>query len=351
MPILIGMNFNSQLACLARQYRGKTQKALAAETGLSQGLLSKLEKGNISPSPEASNALIAALGFPVSFFYQPDKVYGLPLSVHPMFRKGSSLGAKKLEGIMAAINIRLIHIRRFLTAHTQVSAPQYPLPSLNTCTPAQAAARLRALWRIPSGPLLGLTQYVEQLGCLVIKCAFHNAPIDGVTLRLPDLPPCIFLNENTPADRLRFTLAHELGHVVLHSAPCAEMEQQANDFAAALLMPADQIKPVLMQHQRLNLYRLAALKPDWRVSIAALLVRAQTLEVISANQAKYLWQQMSAAGLRKREPPELDFAQEPTFSFEALVKRYLSGYTDDWARLSEALCMYEAEVRGLYGGV
>jgi Zn-dependent peptidase ImmA (M78 family) len=85
-------------------------------------------------------------------------------------------------------------------------------------------------------------------------------------------------NVEQPADRMRFTLAHELGHLVMHhDQPTQSMEQEANEFASAFLMPARDIRPHFARRVDLRLF--AELKPVWRVSMASLLMRARSLGI------------------------------------------------------------------------
>jgi Zn-dependent peptidase ImmA (M78 family) len=120
-----------------------------------------------------------------------------------------------------------------------------------------------------------------------------------------------------PTDRLRFTLAHELGHLVLHSIPRADMEAEADRFAAELLMPEADIR----QHLRfLTVQALVLLKKIWRVSMGALLKRAQDLQTISARSAKGLWMYFSRNGWRRREPVGYDLDPESPALLQGLIR-------------------------------
>ncbi len=102
------------------------------------------------------------------------------------------------------------------------------------------------------------------------------------------------------------------------------MEQQANDFASCLLMPARDIRPYFAQ-RRIDLRLFAELKPVWRVSMASLLMRARSLSLLAYNQERYLWQQFSIAKIRLSEPPELNIDPEtgtvPSDLIEAHVEK------------------------------
>ncbi|MFX5225882.1 ImmA/IrrE family metallo-endopeptidase, partial [Acinetobacter baumannii] len=97
--------------------------------------------------------------------------------------------------------------------------------------------------------------------------------VSGVTIKVPGLNPCIFIDKNMPSDRQRFTLAHELGHAIMHKLPSENMEDEANRFASALLMPSKDIRPYLTG--KITLEKLATLKLVWKVSMNALLKTAE----------------------------------------------------------------------------
>jgi Zn-dependent peptidase ImmA (M78 family) len=107
------------------------------------------------------------------------------------------------------------------------------------------------------------------------------------------------VNSAIPADRLRFTLAHELGHIFMHRVLTDDMEKEADRFAAEFLMPERDIRSDLTN---LSLPRLATLKQYWRVSMAALLYRAAEIGTISPRTKQYLWFQMGKNHFRTHEP-------------------------------------------------
>jgi Zn-dependent peptidase ImmA (M78 family) len=155
------------------------------------------------------------------------------------------------------------------------------------------------------------------------------------------------LNVEQPADRLRFTLAHEIGHLVMHRFPGPEMELQANEFASTFLMPRNDIVP-LLRGGKLDLRRLAALKPEWRVSMQALLYRAQSLNLIEKQQATWLWRKISMDRIKLREPSQLDFEPEKPAVITRMVRLHLDtfGYTVD--QLAELLHIHEKQLAEFY---
>lgn len=343
--------FNHELLLLARQYRGMSQADVAQEAGLDQGHYSRIERGLLNGAPSSSTVglLGKALRFPEAFFYQDDELSGLPLSVHDVsWRKRASVLASDVKRLHAELNLRIMHLRRLLTA-VELS-PELSLPRIDADEAGGAdkvAALIRRAWMVPDGPIKNLTALCERAGILVIVCDFIEN-VDGVTMRLRDVPPIIFLNRKAPADRMRHSLAHELGHLIMHSIPTEDMEAEADTFAGELLAPATQLRSDIIGG-RVTLERLVQLKQYWRVSVASLLYRAGASGLISGNQSSYLWRQLSARGWRKTEPIETQFPYEPTRLFEhvlALHKEQLGYSLEDF---SELLKLVPEEVSNMYG--
>jgi Zn-dependent peptidase ImmA (M78 family) len=285
---------------------------------------------------------------PLSFFYQPDQIIGAPVSVHPMWRRKQDVTAREMDGIVAEINIRVMHIRRMLDAVEYT--PQSTIPRLEPEEYGgdieRLAAIVRAHWLLPNGPLQNLTAAIESAGAVVIHSSLGGSTVSGVTISVPGLLPIVVVNNEQPADRMRFTLAHEIGHLVMHRFPHPEMEKQANDFASALLMPAADIKGALSG--RLDLRRLAALKPEWRVSMQALLYRAQSLRLIEKAQATWLWRQLSAMRMRLREPAGLDFEPERPGVLARMIRLHLDTFGYTLAELAKLFHLYETQLERYY---
>lgn len=331
---------------VGRQARGLSQTQLAAVSGITQGAISKFENGLIEPGSEAVEKIAQALHFPVSFFYEQDRIFGLPVSMQ--YRKKASVGQRSIEQLEAEINLRIMHLRRLLSSVD--FDPELPLPKLDIDEfggdPAAVADMVRRMWLVPSGPVRNLTQIVERAGCVVFQCNFQSIGVDGLTLQPRGLPTCIFLNSAMPGDRQRFTLAHEIGHVIMHQVPTVDMETEADQFAAALLMPARDISPQLAGG--VTLPRLASLKPVWRVSMGALLMRAKTVGIVSDSQASYLWRQFSKAGYRTKEPIEVAVAAESPQVLSDILRTHLSDLGYSLGELASALHVFEDDLLAMH---
>jgi Zn-dependent peptidase ImmA (M78 family)/DNA-binding XRE family transcriptional regulator len=335
-----------QLIILARESRGFSQSALAYQLAISQGTLSKIENGQASASDELIQKLSKFLNYPLGFFSQHYTFRNLPIS---FYRKRVSTKAAIVHAIRARINILRLHVLSLLKS---VDIPECRVPFVDLAeyggSPERVAQELRVRWHLPRGPIENLTRTLEDAGVIIIRCDFGTRQVDAVSFYEPmdDLPPMIFVSETIPGDRLRFSLAHETAHLILHShlpLPGEGIEDEADRFASELLMPATDIRNFLT---RPTLTKLATLKPYWGVAIQALLMRAGQLGQITERQRRYLWMQVSGAGYRTQEPLPIP-VEEPTLISE-LIQTHLEELGYDDTALSKLLHLELAEFRSQY---
>lgn len=341
-------HFRTELLGLRRRMLGLSQTELAKSAGISQGTLSKMEQGLKEVSANHIEMLAQALNCPASFFFQSEREYGPPLSMHDaMFRKGA-VSVKAVDKVIAELNTRIAHARTLLNSSDL--EPELPLPFYEAedykYDFERIALNVRRAWLMPRGPIRNLTDYMERAGILIVKCDMSGARIDGVSYQISGLPPIVFLNDDIPADRERFTLAHELGHLVMHKFPTENMEKEANSFAAAFLMPEGDIAPDL---KNLTLEKAAALKPYWKVSIGSLLYKAKTLQSVEDSQMQYMWRKRSTLGWNTKEPESLNFPNEQPTLLDALLRNMQDDLEYSLEDLAAAMHLHLAEVTQLYG--
>lgn len=334
---------NHEMVVLAREYRNLTQEELARLVKVSQGSISKIE-GNIASdtSDDLVKRIASVLNFPVEFFHQPGERLGFGSSSF-YYRKRAVMTAADRKRISGVVNLLRILVKKLLNSVELEPSRKLPFFRLDDFgdSPEHIARALRSAWSLPEGPIKNVTALVESAGVVVVPCDFGTTAMDATSLRLADMPPLIFISKSIPGDRWRFTLAHELGHLVMHDLPRETMEEEADQFAAEFLMPENEMKAQFSRYARIRIQDLANLKPYWKVSMAALLVRAGTTGNLTTAQSKGLWMQMSKAGYRMKEPQPLPV--EKAENFEGLFQYYLKelGYSvDEIARL---ILMYPEE--------
>lgn len=343
--------FNHHMLTLGRESRGLTQAELAASVPFGQGTLSKYETGVLSPPIEAAEELGRALGYPVPFFYQPGSPYGFP-PFH--YRKRKKLSKKALGKIIAEMNIKRMHVHKLSISYSantnrfipEIDMDEFQGRSKKNVEIEDVARTIREAWMLPAGPIPNMVELLEENGGIVIPCDFGSDLIDAISQRIDGLPVLFFVNTSAPADRVRHTLAHELGHMVLHTTGFKdddEMEREADEFAGAFLLPYDEIRVHL---RKFDLRHLANMKSYWKVSMASIAVRASRLNLVSQYQTKRFFMEMSMLGYRKREPNEPP--PEAPKMLRAMVDfhRRSLGYSDD--EMADLLCLTTAEFRQAY---
>lgn len=338
------MNFNADMLKLARDARELTQADLAKAADVTQALVSKIENGLIAqPSDDVVEKLARAVNRPSSFFYQQERLVGFP---HFHYRKRARLGTKALARIAAIINIRRQHILKLLRSYEH--AAEKPIPQIDLdetgLTPEKVAERLREYWMLPRGPVQNLVELIEAAGGIVILCRFNTNLLDGISFRGEGLPPMFFMNRDVPGERFRFSLAHELGHMVLHATPGDDerMEHEAHRFAAGFLMPAAEIRPYLTAPK---LSALARVKAFWKVSIKALIKRTHDLKLITDNQHRWLHVQYSKA-FKAGEPVPIPLEQPSRL--RTMVEYHLTNLGYSVAELAGLLSIHTQDLERAY---
>lgn len=292
-------DIDPQLVLVARTRLGMSQTKLAKSLRRSQAYVSKLEAGLVTPDEETLVALAVALDVPVRYFEVKAQIYPQTLSFH----RSKKTTQAELGRLWAEMNMIRIMLHRLL-ASVELEA-QNELPTLEldeVGTPMDAARYVRSALGLAPGPVRNLVQVVERAGVYVCGYDFRTSVVDGVShVASGGLPPLVFLNTKAPTDRMRWSLAHELGHLVLHRYPTPTMEEEADRFASEFLMPALDIKPLL--RRRLDLGVVGTLKQVWGCSMQSIYRRAKDLETISPRQYKRAM--ISMAPMRKNEPHTL----------------------------------------------
>jgi Zn-dependent peptidase ImmA (M78 family)/DNA-binding XRE family transcriptional regulator len=315
----------------ARELCGLTQAELASKCDVAQATIAMIERDALAPSAEFLSRLQHVTSFPPEFILNaPD--WDFPLG---------SLSYRKFAKVRAAERTKShrmaqqsFELYEFLAA--RLKTPRVALGKLPGEDPRRAAALTRALLGFDAtGPVRGLISKLERSGIRIFflpeviedpeqesRTEIEN--VDGFSIWVEGSRPVIAVNAGRPGDRIRLTIAHELGHLVLHYPFHGEqdIEREAYLFGAEFLMPEDALRTELKPP--VTLPKLAELKARWGVSMSAILYRAKELDIVSERQHKYLRMHMAKRGWTKQEP--VDIPVEPPRAL-----RYMAdlAYKDD----------------------
>lgn len=332
--------FNPEALIVARESRGETQATVANAVGVQQGFISKVENGLYSLSVEQVEAAARFLNYPPSFFYESGPILqGKSGCLY--YSKRKTVPAKilnRLDGVMA---VRLVNARHLLNGLEVVGERVFHQMDPDEYGSPEAVARaLRTAWRMPDGPVRDLVKLIESAGGIIIMRSFGTHKFFGMSQWTTVDQPLFFLNSDVPMDILRWTIAHELGHLVMHSMPTSEdLEAQADAFAGEFLAPRRLILPDL---KKLTFSRLPALKMHWRLSMKTLIRRAETLDAIDRNTAAKMYKQYSARRWNFAEPHPLPVEEPSLIRSAAKVHLGDHGYSMD--ELAEAVRLSKGEL-------
>ena len=313
---------NSKMVVLAREARGYSQSELARIIGIGQSYLSKIEKGMVLPTEEIIDSISHKLDYPVTFFEQDEDILTPELLY---YRRRSSINKKPLLKAEAIMNIYRMSIEKLLSS---VELPESNLPDWDVDehgTPEEAAIMIRQRWGIPKGRIENLIKILESKGIIVVLFDFRTERMDGLSMYSEQNDPIIFINNKIPGDRQRLTIAHELGHLVLHFGKIIgivrNVEVEAMRFAAELLVPR---KEFINSAEGFDLQSLANQKRYWLVSMGSLLYRGKELNLITDNQYRYVWQQMAMLGYKKNEPAEIAVMKEKPTLLKEVIELHMN---------------------------
>lgn len=337
------LQINHKMVEIARISRGYNQSELAEKIGVEQGTLSKIETGLLKPKEDIIDKLCNVLEYPVSFFAENVIVLS-PLITH--YRKRKSLTNTKLDLIEYNIYIKKHFIKKLLKSANIPNKIFHISPEDHD---AEDIARIvRQKWNIPRGPIKSMVSLLESAGVIVLQIEHNDEKLDGEMIPDESNLPVIYINKNLSGDRQRFTLAHELGHLIMHGGAYIpnidDAEREANYFASEFLMPADDIRYQLPESLSIN--QLGDLKRFWKVSMAAIIRRARDLNVIEDSRYTSLNVQLSRAGYKKKEPDFDVFPDHPTI-IKQLINIHFTDLGYSIEELAEYLSITVNEMKGM----
>ncbi|GAB33366.1 helix-turn-helix domain-containing protein [Gordonia otitidis] len=326
-----------------RVARGMTQSELSKRTGISQGVLSKAESGVLLLDDERLTTLADALSVPVKLIVVPVSEIGS--SPYVFHRKRSTLPVSKANQLRAELDLTHLQVAGILGERApELRLPRLPLPEDGFDSPEDIARNVRAVLGLPEGPALPLVPALERAGVVVVARPLGSTRIDAIVSWPEGRRPLVLLGDHAPADRQRFTLAHELAHAVMHQVPTEDQESEADRFASELLMPASAVRA---QMDGLTVPKLAKLKSEWGVSMAALLRRGRDLGGIGDARYRALNIELSRAGYRKNEPVRV-LPEVPTLLPRVIQERLSAG--ESVAEIARSAQMTEDEFIEMYWG-
>lgn len=337
---------------------GWDQELSAAYLEVSPTMYRRYEAGGAEPGEEVLQRLVEKFGLPLGHYFRDNAVYQ-----HRFFRalKRQTARDKALIEQATIDASRRLRDYRFLEEATQEIVPNERLFLRNV--PArrrnieETALKVREYlvkMGLTDNELLG--RVVERLGVKIILLPFRVESCFGFTLKLDEEHVAIVVNSDKEIseERRLFTLAHEIGHILLHShGPSIEsmsdeeverIEDEANRFAAQLLMPQASFDEEWQASSGVRwMERVLAVKQAFRVSYKTVLHRLQACEGGVGRQslyARFCQQYQVRYGVSlsgHKEPFPYSFASGGLSRFARLCRKAYEVEAISLSRLAELL--------------
>lgn len=319
---ILESSFNGARLKAARQYNAMTIGDVAQALDVSNQSISQFENNKTEPKLENIFLLSNLLGFPKEYFYERDDANVTMGNTY--FRSLASTSKKERNAQVERVKLLS---KIYFAIQNYITFPEFDLKMQADKTPEELADYVREKWELGRKPIYNLIDVMEKHGVVITNAFEENKDIDAyshVEIIERKAVPIVILGYETNIFRQQFNAAHELGHILtdgqyeleeLSKAEYRDMEKFMNRFAGALLIPEEMLRDDLRGNGKLDIRYYIELKKKYRVSAQALIVRANQIGAITANQYQYLMKQMSQHGYRTNEP--LDDA------YQLILPRYL----------------------------
>lgn len=305
----------------ARILRGFSLRKLADSTGLSHTQIRYIEKGQRSLNGPTLLLIAKSLDLPVDYFVREETFRSREVS----YRKIKALSEKKQSMIWQMIELQVenyLEIEEILAIrHNFTSEYLSDIESIEPEDIDDIACRVRDHFALGRSPIASASALLEEMGIIVVGIKGEKG-FDGVSLLVDDHIPVITYNtEISQAERVRMTLLHELGHLLLNDKLRArskkEIEDVCTSFASHLLLPDQILKSYFWGRVKtLSMTDLEELQSTYGISIDAIIYRLKALLFISESKYKSYW-------MKKNASPELKSEIEKSRYEEPLSQRFV----------------------------
>lgn len=337
----------------ARESRGYSLEAFAEDLGVTKSAVAQYEAGQISPSGEMMSTIVSLTDQSPAFFTKP---YFVGEYKTPFWRSLKRMEAHNRRRIIRRLEWAR-EIVDYLDQFIELPSPQVPLhdfdhENADVSQIEEIADSVRDAWGLGRGPIVDLAGTLELNGVILIEETVGCNDMDAVSCWIDGRPIVLLASEDRLGPRKNFNLAHELGHLVLHSLVDLDsknldrVEAQANRFASAFLMPQESFGSEIIGT---SLDYLLSLKLRWNVAVAAIGYRAKDLGILSKSQYGYLLRQMNARNIRKKEPFDDDIEVSKPSIVRHAIKMLVEHGVQTKSQIATTLTLNPNDIEAISG--
>ena len=306
----------------ARKALGLSLRDIAAQLALSHAAIKKYEDNEVTPSSDILIKLAQALKVKVEYFFRPERF----TLANIQYRKHDNMPLQHLEEIQIKMLDKIEQRIELENLFPSTFIHEFLLPSLpkkitHVDDIEALANQVRKEWHLGLEPSTDLIDLFEEHGIKVFEIDNSQYPkFDGFSAKVNDFPVIVIGNQ-WPGDRQRFTLAHELGHLLLADILSKNLDEEkcCHRFAGAFLLPKPAILAKLGEFRNnIEPIEFNLLKQEFGISMLSILHRAEDTKIISNALYSQLRKEFNKRGWTQQEPGE-PYPKETTHIFEQLV--------------------------------
>jgi len=309
----------------ARKALRLSLRDLAKKVSLSHASIKKYEDNRVIPSSEVLIKLAKAMQVKVEYFFRPERF----TLENIQYKKHVDMPDYQSEEIILKILDpieRRIELESLFPSHP-IKNFSINLKKIHTHPDIEGMAiEVRKQWSLGLEPISNLIDIFEENGIRVFEVDNQQYPkFDGLSATI-NHNPIIVIGNQWPGDRQRFTLAHELGHLILSGLSNADFQEEksCDRFAGAFLLPKKALVSLLgRRRNEIEPRELNLLKQEFGISMLSVLHRLEEVEIISTRVHRQLRHFFKTQGWSKTEPGE-PYPKQKTYRFEHLIFRALA---------------------------
>ena len=285
----------------ARKMAGLSMNDLVKKMGriVTKQAISKYEAGKMKPASKILIQLASALDVKPEYFFRNTKIE--ISKIH--FRKRANLPAKIKESLKEkTIDFleRYIELENILGIQKKFKNPVKNSVINDIRDVEKASLEVRDKWKIGLSPITNLLELLEENGIKIFEVN-NIDDFDGLSASLKNIH-VIVINNSLPTDRIRFTAAHELAHILCEFPKESQKEKLCHAFAGAFLLPKASLEKELMRkREHISLWELEEIKQIYGISIQAIVKRAQVLGIVSDFYFRNFQAMLNQKGWKKEE--------------------------------------------------
>lgn len=326
-----------------RILRGISLRKFGELVGLSHTAITKYEENILQPDGEKLLKFAEVLNCKVIDLLK-DNSNKRTLNLN--FRKREKLSEKKLELLKQIIYDKVNNYLDVLELNCiePLNLKKYKISSLLDAE--KAAINFRKDHKINDiFPLTNLCDIIENLGVAVIiindeKKLFEG--FDGVSEMVNGFP-FICISSDINYYRQRFTLAHELGHLILDIDEELDEEKVCNEFASSLLLP----RRALQLECGIKRYGISdreykIIRDEYKVSIKTIIYRLEKYDIVTSNYTKLAYINYNKL-YKADELKNIDKQTESPRKYEQLVLRLYTQNIITKSRFNELMEDYNID--------